>query len=71
MTLDLLDTRPLTECDKCGCITFIDKATRGHDSIIRSCRHCGHFMGFPRWHGVDEEPRTPQALPLAAELGVA
>lgn len=65
------DSRPLVECDKCGCISYRDQATHEGRSTVRECAFCGRFMGFPVWYGVAEASREPKAKPLAAEMGAA
>jgi hypothetical protein len=54
----LADPRPLAACDKCGCGLYTDQAIHAGESILRTCNHCGRFLGWPRWYG-----RPPGGIP--------
>jgi hypothetical protein len=55
------DPQPLSACGVCGSDDFADKAIHGGQSMIRVCRRCERFMGFPRWHGERLEVRATES----------
>jgi hypothetical protein len=51
------DPRPMVECEVCGGSDYADRTIHGGDSIIRQCRRCDRFMGFPVWYRRELERR--------------
>ena len=45
----------MVECEVCGASDYSDRRIHDGASVIRECRRCERFMGFPIWHGHELE----------------